>query len=283
MVTVLAGCAADQDEPTTAGTERPPDTTTASPAQEDDGASEMSITAHEFSFEAPEVVPAGEVTLTLENEGALAHHAQLLQIPSGSVETFEDDDAFGTVMNQATFLGGPASVGSKDTSPSVTTTLQPGTYAFLCFLVTDGVSHAARGMRTTFVVEGERTQPAEPSTDGTIGLEDFAFELPDAFDASGRFLVENGGNTDHEMSILRVPDGSTASEVREQLDAFDGSVPAPDTLTFAGGVQALRVRETNAIDIDLDAGTYALVCFVPGDGGPHWKEGMLEVVEVPDG
>lgn len=275
----LVGCGGGDGEPATLETDR--STSPASAVEEEGDAHEVTIAASEFALEVPEVVPAGEVTFVLENMGALAHHAQLVQIPSSSLATFRDDDGFGRVMNEATWLGGPATVESQSTSAPVTTTLQPGTYAFLCMLVTDGSEHATRGMRTTFVVEGDRVDPPAPSVTGTVSLDEFAFDVPDDFDGNGSFLVRNDGSLDHELSIVGVEDGATRAEVRDAFEQWDGSVPAPETLTFEGGVQAMRFRKTQVVDLDLDAGTYAFVCFVPEGGTRHWEKGMLRLFEVP--
>lgn len=279
VAVVLAGCTGAEDGPPTTGTATAAPAATSEPTAAGDG-DVVTIDAGEFFLDAPDVVPAGEVTFVLDNVGGLAHHAQVVQIPSSSVETFQDDDTYGQIMNEATRLGGPATVEPQSISAPVTTTLQPGTYGLLCMLVTDGSQHSARGMRTTFVVEGERAEPAEPATDATIGLDEFAFDVPGDFDGSGSFLVQNNGSLDHEMSLLEVADGASRREVRSELAAWDGAVPAPDTITFAGGVQSLRFRKTQVIDLDLEAGTYALVCSVLEGQTRHWQEGMLEVVEV---
>lgn len=288
VLVVLVGCGGAPDGTTTA--DGPADTATDAPTPDGGSAtdgtatSDVTITAHEFSLDAPETLPAGEITFTLQNEGALPHNAQLVQIPGGSEEAFQDDGRYGTVMNQATWLGGPSTVGPQGTSPSVMTTLQPGTYGLLCLVETEGSNHASRGMRATFVVEGERTDPAEPAVDATVGLDEYEFDVPDGFTGAGRFAVDNQGAEDHEMSILRVPDAATVDDVREELLTWDGATPTPDTLAFAGGVQALRFRKSQLIDLDLDRGTYALVCFVPTDATQrtrHWQEGMLAVVDVP--
>lgn len=274
-------------EPTGHGTDRRGDargdgaaTTTASAARED-GAFEVTVTAREFAFEVPETVPAGEVTFTLDNQGALEHHAQLVQIPRSGAETFLTDE-FGMVMPDTTYRGGPSSVEPQSTSAPVTNTLQPGTYGFLCFLVTDGSGHVARGMRTVFTVEGDRPEPSEPDTGTTIALDEYDFDVPDDFDGQGPVEVRNVGSEDHELSIMRAPDGATREEVTTMLAAAEGQTPLPDPLAYAGGVQALRFRMANVIDLDLDPGTYVFACFVPDDATtPHWEKGMLARVEVP--
>lgn len=286
VVLVLAGCA---DDGGSAGADDRGPSATASTATADTAGTEppgsatgsaVTISAREFAFDVPDTVPAGEVTFTLENEGAMSHHAQLFQIPSSSVEAYLDDD-YGRVMAEATALGGPATVEPLATSAPVTTTLQPGTYAVYCWLITDGREHGARGMRATFTVEGDRPEPSEPEVAGTIGLDEYTFDVPATFDGKGAWQVENQGSDDHELVLLELEDGATVDDARDTLGGWRDQVPAPAALVFEGGVMSLRVRKSAVVELDLAPGTYALACFVPGpDNVRHYEQGMLDVVEI---
>jgi hypothetical protein len=53
-----------------------------------------------------------------------------------------------------------------------------------------------------------------------------------------------------------------------------------------GGVTPMSVGETNWISVDLEPGSYALICFIPdqrGDAKPHFMHGMTKEFEVGQG
>lgn len=104
--------------------------------------------------------------------------------------------------------------------------------------------------------------------------------VPDELPA-GRygFALENVGVEEHEMVLFRRNDGVTESfeELAELGDAMMEKVSftgvafgGPDTTSYAA--------------VDLEPGTYFLVCFIPVGGGqdgpPHFLEGMQATLEV---
>jgi len=121
--------------------------------------------------------------------------------------------------------------------------------------------------------DGERVQ---------VEATEFAFEgIPGELPA-GRVNVmfRNNGTDEHEMIVLRRADGSDATfeELAEQ---------GPDALfteaTFAG-VTFASPSTTGYTALDLEPGTYFLVCTIPTgddpDAEPHSAHGMHQTVEV---
>jgi plastocyanin len=108
LLVLLAGCGGDDDEPGRTATV---------PAS-----GQIEVIADEYSFD-PEtlVAQAGELTISLKNEGALAHNLRVVR---------GDDEVGGT----PTFQGGETKAG--------TVTVEPGTYELVC---TVG-NHADLGM-----------------------------------------------------------------------------------------------------------------------------------------
>ena len=87
---------------------------------------------------------------------------------------------------------------------------------------------------------------------------------------------ENLGDAAHEMLVLRLGDGFTLDEIlalegeptEEQATEFGVTFGAPgDPISYVNG--------------DLQPGTYAVVCFIPGPGGkPHFELGMKTTFAV---
>lgn len=104
---------------------------------------------------------------------------------------------------------------------------------------------------------------------------DFGFEgAPSTLDTgTATFTFENAGAEFHEMALARLPDGLTIEQALE-LPEDDDSV-LPDGILFAApGTQG------GALTVDLQAGTYALVCFIDNENGPHAFQGMVHEITV---
>lgn len=87
-----------------------------------------------------------------------------------------------------------------------------------------------------------------------------------------RFQLRNTGDEPHEMVIVRLGDG--ISSVDEVL-----ALPEEEAMTkveVIGQAQAGPGSKSEMLTVNLDAGRYALLCFIPtGDGGPpHFEHGM---------
>lgn len=114
----------------------------------------------------------------------------------------------------------------------------------------------------------------------TLQADEYVFEQAPAQLAAGRysFALENVGVEDHEMVLLRRNDGVTESF--EELSAMGEAMMEKVTFT---GVAFGGPGTTAYSAVDLEPGTYFLVCFIPvggEDGPPHFMQGMQETIEV---
>lgn len=125
----------------------------------------------------------------------------------------------------------------------------------------------------------------EPETEAAEGAEvvpvtavDFAFQgIPSEVPAGPvAFELTNDGDAAHEMVIFELGEGADMNELlaaeepptEEQAREVGGTFAPPGE----GGVYA---------NVDLDPGTYAVVCFIPGpEGKPHYELGMKSTFEV---
>jgi len=110
---------------------------------------------------------------------------------------------------------------------------------------------------------------------------EYAFQgVPEELTA-GRtsFALTNAGVEDHEMVLFRLNDGVDMT----LDDLLDAGEEAFADLTFTG--VAFGGPDTTAYTVvDLEPGTYFLLCFIPvgggDDGPPHFMEGMRQTITV---
>jgi uncharacterized cupredoxin-like copper-binding protein len=118
-------------------------------------------------------------------------------------------------------------------------------------------------------------------TVAVTGVE-YAFEgVPETVPAGTvAFAFSNEGEEEHEMILVKKADGATQSfeEIANLPEEESESLVEFKSATFAppGG-------ESSAL-AELDAGEYAMFCFIPvggaEDGPPHFTEGMLQEFTV---
>lgn len=124
-------------------------------------------------------------------------------------------------------------------------------------------------------VDREEPLPFEPPT-GTpelaVTIADYSFGL-DETTVSGPDVVlsgQNSGDQDHELLVLRLDDGLTTQ------DLLRGTGPGlPDGVTYIGQATVPVAERVDLVLVDLEPGTYTLVClFLTPDGIPHLALGM---------
>jgi uncharacterized cupredoxin-like copper-binding protein len=89
------------------------------------------------------------------------------------------------------------------------------------------------------------------------------------------FHATNGGQEAHELIVLRLPEGA------DPKGLLDGSLSF-DQVQFIGGVFDLAPGDSQDLAlVNLDPGTYTLICFFPSpDGTPHAALGMIATFTV---
>jgi len=131
---------------------------------------------------------------------------------------------------------------------------------------------------------------AEPDADVMALLVDFAITVDGNLTAGEHILrVENQGAQPHFLELDKVPEGTTNEDVADLLTYFMTGTPTPGGLTEADmGESAYFFSPTQSIGtttwttVNLEAGTYAALCFFPtaGVGDPHAFHGMHTVFVV---
>lgn len=242
----------------------------------------MRIVAREYRYELSPSVPAGLVRLELVNAGTELHHAQLLRLEQGkTVADLATVDLEAGPPSWVVPIGGPNAIEPGDSSRAIEA-LVPGDYALICLIPgSDGKPHFMKGMAAGFVV-GAATAPAaaRPKVDATIRLADYAFSPSAPIRAGARTInVVNDARQPHELVLVRLADGKTAGDLVAWSAAHMGGPPPG---RFVGGIVALAPGGSSLMESTLEAGNYALICYVNDakDGAPHFAHGMVAPLTV---
>jgi hypothetical protein len=272
----LAACAKKEAPP-------PADTPTKTAAAAPATPNVVTVMATDFAFEAPAEIPAGLTQLKLMNHGKEIHHLQLIKFEDG--KTLADFTAAlkagpGPAPTWAKEIGGPNPPVPGGES-NATEILEPGDYAIVCFVDTpDHVPHIMKGMAAPLKVTGTVPPGAVlPNADVTLTLNDYSFTPSTPLSAGKHTIkVTNAATQPHEVFIVQLAPGKTMKDLMDWAKTYKGAPPA----TPMGGVAAIRAGGEATIDVDLPAGNYALLCFVPDakDGKPHVEHGMAQEIKI---
>lgn len=147
-----------------------------------------------------------------------------------------------------------------------------------------------------FAVTGEMpTDLSEPASSATLTMSEMEITVSEGALTAGQQIVkvENLGAQPHFIVMFKGPDGFTEEQAAVVLDeemqaemtgtppAYSGINPEEDLMPVA--FTATQSTDTALwLSLDLEPGTYGLVCFFPdiADGTPHAYKGMYAVVEV---
>jgi hypothetical protein len=115
----------------------------------------------------------------------------------------------------------------------------------------------------------------------TITAWDYAFDAPDtAVAGMTEITLVNKGPELHHVQLIRLDDGKKLSDLFAAVGKGHGP---PSWAHEAGGPNTPVPGGTSVASVNLEAGRYALLCFIPSpDGKPHVMKGMArEFVVVP--
>jgi hypothetical protein len=117
-------------------------------------------------------------------------------------------------------------------------------------------------------------EPAAGSTEVQVSASEYSFDIPEGIAAGPTaFVLTNPGAEAHHIVLLRVEEGHTLDEALQ----FEGDPEAEGIVTSVGGsgLAAPGGEDTEVANVELEAGEYGMLCFIPGpDGSPHAFSGM---------
>lgn len=241
----------------------------------------VQVTGEDFKFDAPDVIPAGLTEFRFLNKGPALHHMALLKLTSGKTV----DDLIGALSKPgplpswAKELGGPNAAAPGEEA-NATLTLEPGNYAFICFVDIGGPPHFAKGMvKPLRVVPATGPSGPKPKADVTVTLSDYNFKLSSSVRAGKRTIrVHNTGPQPHEVQLVQLPPGGSLGDFMKWLEKMEGPPPGKPL----GGIAGIESGMSQYFSADFTPGSYALICFLPDvkDRKPHFVHGMVQQIEV---
>ncbi len=279
-VIAIAGCAVKEAPNETAAD------SAATPAATTTAANEVTITATEYSFDAPAEIPAGLTNFRMVDNGKELHHAQLMKLEEG--KTFDDLMAGMKTMKPGTPppgwlipAGGPNAVAPGSTS-ALTMVMEPGNYAIVCFIPdAKGVPHVAHGMaKALTVTPNPNANTAEPAADITVTMSDYKWDFSTPLTAGRHTLkLVTAPGQPHEFTLFQLSPGKTAADIPKYVEA---GMQGPPPARPIGGVAAVATGRASFYTVDLQPGDYAIVCFLEDakDHRPHFLHGMIQQIKV---
>jgi plastocyanin len=241
----------------------------------------VQVTGEDFKFDAPDVIPAGLTEFRFLNKGPALHHMALLKLTGG--KTVDDLVAAlakpGPLPSWAKEEGGP-NVPAPGEEANATLTLEPGNYAFICFVDIGGPPHFTKGMvKPLRVVAAAGSSDSEPKADVTATLFDYNFKLSAPISAGKRTIrVHNTGPQHHEVQLVQLAPGASLGDFMKWMEKMEGPPPGKPL----GGIAGIESGMSQYFTADFVPGSYALICFLPDvkDRKPHFAHGMVQQIEV---
>lgn len=243
------------------------------------------VSANEFSFRAPDSIPAGVTTFVLRQEGralqgahlspaqrdsfvrhgadptAALHMLWVVRLDSGKTAAeFFDAASNNRPAPWARSLGGPGFVYPPRTT-NATLALQPGNYVLVCYVGSAREdrrrNHLLHGMFRPLTVLPSRKSTRLPRPDLVVTLrggDSVEFSRAVSRPGTWRILVRNESGAGTEFRVARVFPGHTAAEAvawrREDGKPFVGE--------GWGGTSGIRRGASLLTTVDLPPGTYLI-------------------------
>ena len=240
----------------------------------------VTIMAQEFTFDAPDTLPAGFTRVNLMNHGAEPHHLLFARLDSGHVlgELLQELGA-NKIPTWVSWLGGPNAAMPGATTETVVE-LTPGNYAVLCVIPTaDGTPHVAKGMVRPLTVKAATAATIPPTPDVDLTLTDYTFSVDKPITVGPHVIrVQNQAEQPHELVLVRLEPGKTVQEFAKWIEKPQG----PPLGAVIGGTSPQSKGVTNYVMADFSPGSYGFICFLPDakDGKPHLVHGMINQFKV---
>jgi hypothetical protein len=235
----------------------------------------LDIIATDFGFEAPASIRAGVTTNRVVHEGREYHHPTLIRLEGDRTSADLAAEMKGDRLPAwASFVGGPNGAPPGGSSEA-TLALKPGNYVVICVIPSaDGTPHFMKGMVRDVKVTGPAVRGELPAADVAFMLSDYEIKASKPL-TRGRHTIRirNYAAQPHEVMIFRLLPGKTEADLMKFLSAMSGDVPAVPI----GGVAPMSQGTANNLAVDLEPGSYIMMCFVPDvkDGKSHLEHGMI--------
>jgi len=252
-----------------------------------------------IDMEGGEALPAGWTHVTFHNEGAEAHQVMFARLKDGVdlaalADTAGGDSSGSAAIEFVDMLGGVSYIGPGQSIEALVD-LPPGMVLAMCYVPdAHGVAHALMGMTTTLTVEEAADAPADAPAGagaaepvvGTIEMAAEGYRVPDELPPGWYHVVNADEGEDgqglHELAILGLDEPLDGAALDQLLDDLATNATPAVALDALGGLGALSAGFEAYLHLDLEAGPYLAVDFMPdpGEPRPHLLDGYVTAFEA---
>ena len=229
---------------------------------------------------APREVPAGLARISLKNGGKAPHEAQLVRVDGEHsaeevLQAIGGTERGGRIPEWLHAAGGVSTTGPGQTKTAVQP-LEEGTH--YVFDMESG--DPSKGAQAKFEVKGGGGGAEPPDAPATITASEYKFESAGLRAGSNRVRFENAGQEPHHIIMAPLKRGKTLDDVRAFARTEKGEPPVEEEKFV--GTAVLDGGTSQVVDLDLQKGKYAALCFITDrkGGPPHVAKGMVTEVEV---
>ena len=239
----------------------------------------VTVITHDYAFEMPDTLAAGLTTFRIQNEGQEPHEMVLVKL--GENESLADFLApHPPGKHDHRIVGGPAADFPRTDQSEATVALEAGRYAVVCGVPTvDHVAHVKKGMIKLLTVTPGASAASAPVSDLTITLVDYGFQFSKPLTPGKHTLrIVNAASQTHMMILIKYKPNQTT----DSLFAWNVTRARVAPVEWTTGVSALGAGGTAYVNVDIDSGDYALLCFIDApDGKDHFAHGMHQEIRIP--
>ena len=236
----------------------------------------VNVVAKEMKYEMPDSIPAGPTLFHFTNAGEQLHHLTLVKLEDG--KTLQDFMSLppGPMPAWAVFMGGPNTPVPHGGVDEAVVDLAPGNYAVVCVIPdADGAPHMVKGMAQALTVTPTSKKGSMPVSDITLTLNDYSFDFSTSL-TPGKHAVKilNYAKQPHEAVLFQMSPGKTGEDMAHWVEA---GMQGPPPGAPVAGISPMSPGKENILYLDVTAGNYALLCFMPDakDGKMHIAHGMI--------
>ena len=224
----------------------------------------VEVDAVDYAYVMPDEIEGGVVSMRFRNTGKELHEFAFVRLGEGhtvddvlaALEKSGDDLAWMTDMAGPPFL-------TPATEITITRQLEPGRYAFLCYLPNSkGEPHVQLGMTREFTVVGDSGAQL-PRPEAVVTAERKRFIVPKLRAGKQTIELRNASGGERGFMLTTFNPGETKADVGrwfEKVGSTGRATRTPPPLTFLGAMQSIPSGTSVFLTINLEAGrTYHLV------------------------